>query len=101
MFIFVFILNIYFVSYGLQLIVLSLLKPRSAESDYYRSLTSVEAPLFPGLGDEPDNILEDDTAEEFERVAEKVSSIARDANIFDNAGIRILLNYIFKLYLLT
>lgn len=57
--------------------------------------------MFPGLGDEPDDVLEDDTAEEFERVAEKVSSIARDANIFDDAGIIILLNYIYKLYLFT
>ena len=39
--------------------------------------------MFPGLGDKPDEVLEDDKAEDFERVVEKVSYIAWPANIED------------------
>ena len=65
------------------MIVLPLLRPWPAETDDYSSLKSGEAPLFLELGDQLDDTLEDEIAEDFEKVAKKVSSIVEAEKFFD------------------
>ncbi|XP_062076473.1 uncharacterized protein LOC133781482 [Humulus lupulus] len=61
-----------------SLIVLSMLKPRPSEIDYYSALTEGDAPLYPGLGQEE----EVETPTDFEKVAEIAAEVAKAANIF-------------------
>ena len=83
----------------MQLIVLAVLKPRQPENDYYNSITEGEDPLFSSLGDGSDGVAEGDPEEDLTKLAEKVSSLVQEANIFDDTCIRILLNYTLELYL--
>ncbi|XP_062088270.1 uncharacterized protein LOC133794859 [Humulus lupulus] len=59
-----------------NLIVLSMLKPRLAEKDYYLSLTEGDLPLYPGLGQDPSETDEEEDAT-FEKIAEIVSQAAK------------------------
>ncbi|XP_062087108.1 uncharacterized protein LOC133793879 [Humulus lupulus] len=61
-----------------SLIVLSMLKPRPSEIDYYSALTEGDAPLYPRLGQEE----EVETPTDFEKVAEIAVEVAKAANIF-------------------
>lgn len=83
----------------MQLIVLPVLRPRPAENAYYNSMIERKDPLFSGLNDDSDEVAEEDTVEDFAKLAEKVSSLVWGANIFHDPSIRILLDYTFELYL--
>ncbi|XP_062080833.1 uncharacterized protein LOC133785629 [Humulus lupulus] len=60
------------------LFVLSMLKPRPSEIDYYCALIEDDAPFYPGLGQDE----EDETPTNFENVAEIAAEVAKVANTF-------------------